>query len=821
MRPRCDPAMYSRSASVYSYTSARPAGVTRIGLGVTSPGANAFARGKPHETISNDARGVRAHGRSHARVGCTVGLPDRHDDLRSGRTWNGYTVLSPLGTQAAIVIDMNGNVVKRWDGYNDSAGGPARVLPGGGIIARGRRAPAAPGISRARAARFRRQGRLALRPQPSRSRRDDGKTIWALRQHHDWQREDFPAGYYSPDAKPATHRQQDADPDAHEPRRAGRLRRALEDDRLIEVSWDGQDRSGSGSPASTSTSSASTPPRARRSSGAPARGAERQRRGFDWLHVNSATYVGPNHWFDAGDKRFAPDNVIISSRQASLLAIVARDGKIVWRMGPDFRESEALRKHSADHRPASRAPDPEGPARARATCWYSTTAARAATASPPRRARMASGIFARANSRVLEIDPVTLELVWSYVSPAPVLQLQYQRRAAAAERQHADHRGCARPAVRGHDRWHDRLGIHEPVLRRRAAPLERRLSRLSRTVRLDSAALAATRACGHFALTERLQGAMSVNDQTHEGADRLIDPEERGAPWVDPEIQGRVSWRNGDIVVSVPVKSGTTWTMNIVHQLRSGGDPDLDDVYREVPWLEFLPGPAATPDDVLRTIDSLPDDRRRAFKTHSAPDTLPYQASGEGTDVQYVVVVRNPDEVLASLYPFIKSHSSEWCSLWGMDKQAFVPPDIDAYFEGFGKAMLPAALFGFLSAWWPLRHAPNVLLMHFSDMKREHEASVRKIARFLGFEPTAGQWTAILEYTSFPWMKEHEHKFELHHVGDVPVLDRGAMVRKGKIGAAREDGVTPAMSAELETLGKAMLPDEEALDWLYSGGALP
>src|SRR5262249_34791299 len=31
------------------------------------------------------------------------------------RAWNGYTVLSPLNTQAAIVIDMNGNVVKRWD----------------------------------------------------------------------------------------------------------------------------------------------------------------------------------------------------------------------------------------------------------------------------------------------------------------------------------------------------------------------------------------------------------------------------------------------------------------------------------------------------------------------------------------------------------------------------------------------------------------------------------------------------------------------------------------------------------------------------------
>lgn len=38
-------------------------------------------------------------------------------------TWNGFTVLSVLGTQAVIVIDMNGDVVKRWEGYNDSAGG--------------------------------------------------------------------------------------------------------------------------------------------------------------------------------------------------------------------------------------------------------------------------------------------------------------------------------------------------------------------------------------------------------------------------------------------------------------------------------------------------------------------------------------------------------------------------------------------------------------------------------------------------------------------------------------------------------------------------
>src|SRR4026209_1451556 len=51
------------------------------------------------------------------------------------RAWSGYTVLSPLGTQAAIVIDMNGNVVKRWDGFVNSAGGPVRIFPGGVVMA--------------------------------------------------------------------------------------------------------------------------------------------------------------------------------------------------------------------------------------------------------------------------------------------------------------------------------------------------------------------------------------------------------------------------------------------------------------------------------------------------------------------------------------------------------------------------------------------------------------------------------------------------------------------------------------------------------------
>jgi aryl sulfotransferase len=292
-------------------------------------------------------------------------------------------------------------------------------------------------------------------------------------------------------------------------------------------------------------------------------------------------------------------------------------------------------------------------------------------------------------------------------------------------------------------------------------------------------------------------------------------------PWIDETIQQRIEWRDGDIVVSVPPKSGTTWTMNIVHQLRTGGDTAFADIYGEVPWLEFVPRPGADVADLAATIDRMPRDRRRAFKSHAAPPTLPYQAPSSGTDVRYIVVVRNPDEAVASFRPFIDAHSDAWFDLWQVPKEVIVGPDFATFFAQIGSQALMPMIFGFVAAWWPLRDAPNVLLLHYADLKREHEASVRRIADFLGFAPTDDQWPAILEYTSFPWMKAHESKFELCSVADVPILDPGAMIRKGELGASAEDGVTPEISATIATIGAEVLGDPDLLEWCYRGGPLP
>jgi hypothetical protein len=329
------------------------------------------------------------------------------------RAWSGFTVLSPLATEAAIVIDMNGNVVKRWEGFNSSAGGPARIFPGGVILgAAGANPPRQESIELVQRDfdnkllwRFDQNERIETR---------DGKMLSALRQHHDWQRADFPAGYYSPESNPRnsgsntlilTHTnriQPKVSPKA-----------MLEDDHLIEISPEGKviwewvasdhieefqlDKDARDAIASAPGNNA-------------ARGA------FDWLHVNSATYVGPNHWFDSGEKRFAPENVIISSRQASILAIIGRDGSLVWQLGPDFSASPELRaigqiigQHNAHL-------IPKGLPGAGNLMVFDNGGA-SVYGKPSAFAPEGQNLFARPASRVLEIDPMTLKLVWSYTSP--------------------------------------------------------------------------------------------------------------------------------------------------------------------------------------------------------------------------------------------------------------------------------------------------------------------------------------------------------------------------------------------------------------------
>jgi hypothetical protein len=294
-----------------------------------------------------------------------------------------------------------------------------------------------------------------------------------------------------------------------------------------------------------------------------------------------------------------------------------------------------------------------------------------------------------------------------------------------------------------------------------------------------------------------------------------------GPPWLNPELQKQVVARDGDVWIAVPFKSGTNWMMNIVHQLLTGGDADFDSIYKVVSWPEFVERPGQQPQEVLDRIAAIPTSQRRAIKTHAGPPALPFVKAGSGKDVKYVVVARNPEEALVSFKLFLEQHTDAWYDLWKVPKAALTRPDFSAWYREIAdpKGIL-GMLFGPIAAWWPLRHEKNVLFLHFADLKRDLGAATRKVADFLGVTPSDAQWSKINEHVSFDWMKRNESKFDTLANTPVRVLESGGMVRKGKTGTSREDGMTDEIAQHVRVAGSKIVGDEAALAWMYGGGTV-
>ena len=297
------------------------------------------------------------------------------------------------------------------------------------------------------------------------------------------------------------------------------------------------------------------------------------------------------------------------------------------------------------------------------------------------------------------------------------------------------------------------------------------------------------------------------------------EPERVNQWWVDQSgellagMAGR--WREGDIVVSAPAKSGTTWAMNIVHQLRAGGDEQLQDLYAEVPWLEFFETPYQTKQQLYTRWGRLPRWYPRAFKTHAEPPRTPYNSS-----VRYVVVMRDPRDAISSFLPFLHTVTDEAMDYWD------TPPSVrEQWFRGNSTVTVMTAFAGyfrygqlftdFLKGWWPYRHATNVLLLHYSDMKADRAGSVRKVYDFLGFSLTPSKLDRVVELTSFEYMKKHGGKYTMQTL-DVSIWEPTALTRTGKVGGS-------SLPAEVLSVFDEVVQSElepEQLQWLLAGGLL-
>ena len=326
------------------------------------------------------------------------------------KAWSGYTLM-PITPHGAVLIDMNGNVVRFWENFQ---GFPNKMLPGGYIMGSlGGRNSAYGYQDQADLTEIDWDGRVVWSFNKKEFLEDNGNNYWMARQHHDYQREGNPVGYYVPGMEAKT----DSGSTlilCHEDVYNKRITdKRLLDDCIIEVDWEGNiiwKWNVNEHFKELDFDEMQKTVLFRNPNYHPI-GAEGQ---SDWMHINSMSVLGPNKWYDAGDDRFHPDNIIWDARESNIMAIISKaTGKIVWKIGPDFTKTKELRaigqiigQHHCHLIP--RGLPGEG------NILLFDNGGWAGYGAPSRTSKDGTKVDMRDHSRILEIDPVTLKVVWEF-----------------------------------------------------------------------------------------------------------------------------------------------------------------------------------------------------------------------------------------------------------------------------------------------------------------------------------------------------------------------------------------------------------------------
>jgi aryl sulfotransferase len=236
----------------------------------------------------------------------------------------------------------------------------------------------------------------------------------------------------------------------------------------------------------------------------------------------------------------------------------------------------------------------------------------------------------------------------------------------------------------------------------------------------------------------------------------------------DSDRWQRFSLRAGDIIISTPPKSGTTWMQMICGLLifqRTTFDRSLDVIS---PWLEMQ----------IRDIDNLSSEldaqrHRRFIKSHTPFDGLP-----DDPEVTYICVGRDPRDVAISW-----AHHQDNLDLQALfsarDRAVgnedlaemyrdieFPPSDpverfwywVDASNAGELSHVSLAATMHHLATFWAVREQRNVILVHYADLQRDLDGEMRRIARRLDIDIDEGLFPDLVAAAGFDTMRERANE---------------------------------------------------------------
>ncbi len=196
--------------------------------------------------------------------------------------------------------------------------------------------------------------------------------------------------------------------------------------------------------------------------------------------------------------------------------------------------------------------------------------------------------------------------------------------------------------------------------------------------------------------------------------------------------------RADDVYISTYSKSGTTWVQQIVHQLRSGGDTDFEEISCVVPWLESAVDIGIDPDaDQPYSF--------RAYKCHMLYRDLP-----EGA--RYITVLRDPVSVLSSFYRFFEG--------WWFEPGSISIDDFAA------RLYIPGSASGrhwdHLIDWWGRIDSGDTLVLCYEDMVLAADKTVELVADFLQLKLSDAALATAKLHSSREFMTRHADQFDEH-----------------------------------------------------------
>lgn len=216
--------------------------------------------------------------------------------------------------------------------------------------------------------------------------------------------------------------------------------------------------------------------------------------------------------------------------------------------------------------------------------------------------------------------------------------------------------------------------------------------------------------------------------------------------------------RPDDIIISTSYKAGTTWMQRIVSLLILGAGPLPEKLSGLSPWIDarFM-GPI---EDMLQRAHA--QTHRRFFKSHLAFDALPFWE-----DVKYICVGRDTRDVFMSLFNHYSGYTDVMMQMLadGDPVGGPMPPcpedPRELWNEWITTGNFPWETDGspywshhyHLESFWKFRELPNLLFVHYSDMKSDLETEMRRIAGYLELDIEESRWPALVEGATFESMK--------------------------------------------------------------------